>query len=130
MSPLAANVLTTNPPPAIDVQGAELLPAKIMQDAPGGACVLHGTHSPRNVISELHHVFPVYLQAKVWPDGKVRDPEKRPICSTSHNTVHYGLSYVLEHGTWPTDCARGSAHDLAAEGLRRYQAALAVPSAS
>ena len=84
-------------------------------------CWLHLNHHPITVFNERHHVFPEYLQRRVY--GRTLDQEKRSICSTGHNTVHGAITYFLDNGTWPK-YARGKTRELAQEAITRYQSAL------
>lgn len=86
-------------------------------------CTLHKVHTPPTVINEGHHIFPEYLQARVW--GETRDKRKQVICATTHNSVHHAIDTFLRHGVWPKE-VRGSARALAKLGIQRYNEALAA----
>lgn len=91
-------------------------------------CVLHSSHSPITVFNERHHVFPEYLQKRVW--GETRDKEVQSVCSTGHNTVHGAITYYLDKAAWPA-YAVGKTREMAAEAVKRYKEALdARPSLS
>lgn len=94
-------------------------PMQIGQDVK--PCVLHTSHSPVTVINEMHHVFPQEWQNDIW--GEVRDRTTASICSTSHNTIHAALRYYDKNGAFPTYCV-GATRDMAADALRRREAAL------
>jgi hypothetical protein len=83
-------------------------------------CELHTFHSPVTVYNEQHHVFPEYLQKRVW--GKTLDQTKVSICATGHNTVHGAITNYLDKGVWP-DYAKGKTLALAKEAVKRYQEA-------
>lgn len=95
--------------------------AQITQEE--GPCELHAYHNPITVINEGHHIFPQYLQIKVW--GEVRDNRKANICATAHNTVHYGIEHYLANGVFPAH-VRGKTRALAQLGIDRYHEALAA----
>jgi hypothetical protein len=94
--------------------------AAIPHDA--APCVLHKYHEPVTVLNELHHVFPQYLQESVWGKGITPDQEKRPICATSHNSVHVAITGYLKTGVWPRWCV-GKTRDLCEEAIARLNAA-------
>lgn len=73
-------------------------------------CVLHIWHSPVTVVNELHHPFPQAWQKKLW--GEVRDDRVVSVCATSHNSVHYAITYFQAYGDWPGWCV-GKTRDLA-----------------
>lgn len=85
-------------------------------------CTLHRVHKPKSWVQEKHHIFPEYLQRKVW--GETRDRETADICSTSHNTIHMIIERLERNGTIPKRVGR-SDRALALEGWRRYQKAIA-----
>lgn len=85
-------------------------------------CTLHRVHSPKSFVQERHHVFPEYLQKRVW--GSTVDRELRDICSTSHNTIHWILQSLERNGTVPKGVGRAD-RALALEGWRRFQKAIA-----
>lgn len=64
-------------------------------------CVLHRVHKPVPNRVELHHRFPLYLQAKVWQDvdpGKpatAHDKERIAVCEGGHSDVHIALNAML-----------------------------------
>lgn len=64
-------------------------------------CVLHRTHAPTPASSELHHVFPLYLQARKFDDvdpnkpATAHDKERVPVCGTGHSDVHLAIDDML-----------------------------------
>lgn len=56
-------------------------------------CELHKNHSPVVVRTQGHHIFPQYLQIKVY--GKVLHEELLWLCGTDHDSLHAWLSYAL-----------------------------------
>lgn len=84
-------------------------------------CQLHASHTPITIINELHHIFPEFLQRRVW--GKTVDQRKISICSTGHSSVHYAIDTYLRLGTWPSNIV-GKTRDLAQLAIERYEASL------
>ena len=94
-------------------------------------CVVHPHHHPLAATRELHHVFPLELQKKIWPEvtrddpATVHDKTLIAVCGTGHNNIHFALSalladsgllerpYAVDRGEWA----------LAQDALRRYQEA-------
>lgn len=70
-------------------------------------CVLHKTHRPRPSRVELHHRFPMYLQAKVWLDvdptkpATAHDKERIPVCEGGHSDVHVTINALILGGPIP-----------------------------
>lgn len=56
-------------------------------------CEVHGYHWPPYIETEGHHIFPVYLQNKVY--GKIVKPDLVWTCDTGHKNMHAWLSYLL-----------------------------------
>lgn len=83
-------------------------------------CSVHSAHTPVTVINELHHIFPEYMQRRVW--GMTKDQRKVSICATGHSSVHYGLEQFLRYGTWPRVIV-GSTRELAELAITRYKEA-------
>lgn len=86
-------------------------------------CALHLGHHPVTVYNEQHHIFPEYLQKRVW--GETRDKEKVSICATGHNTVHGAITAFLDTGIWPR-YATGKTRDLAKQAIIRYERAMGI----
>jgi hypothetical protein len=91
-------------------------------------CSIHKTHKPTPNSSELHHVFPLGLQAKVWADvdndrpSTAHDRDRVPLCGTGHTDVHVAIDALLAgrakpRGIGVTELA------LAKEAVRLYNAA-------
>lgn len=95
-------------------------PLTVNQDV--APCELHTSHSPITIVNERHHIFPLYLQTRVW--GEVQDQRKMVICSTAHNTVHFAIEYYFKNNKWPVNVV-GKTRDLAELAITRYQEALA-----
>ncbi len=84
-------------------------------------CVMGKDHRPVPRFTELHHVFPMYLQKRVW--GAVRDQTKEPTCGNHHTLVHEAIDHYEGFGEWPKWC-RGETRDMAERGWKMYVAAL------
>lgn len=91
-------------------------------------CVLHRNHRPVPSRSELHHRFPLYLQAKVWPDvdpsnpATAHDKERIPVCEGGHTDVHVAINAQLLGAPLPKGVGRAEKTE-AAEAVRRFRAA-------
>ncbi len=95
-------------------------------------CTLHKSHKPRPSTSELHHRFPVYLQAQVWPDvdptrpGTAHVKDRIPVCSDGHNDVHVALNALIAKG--PRHAGVGRAEQAEAKrAFDLFEAAKATP---
>lgn len=75
-------------------------------------CVGAGRHRPVPLITEQHHVFPLYLQARIWTDVDATRPstahvkEFANVCGNCHATVHVVLAAMLARTTPPAGVAR------------------------
>jgi len=64
-------------------------------------CIGAKVHRPKPLITEQHHIFPVYLQARVWSDVDPARPatahtkDKVMLCGNCHATVHMVLDALL-----------------------------------
>lgn len=57
-------------------------------------CELYVDHgSARPSITEGHHIFPVYLQNRVY--GRIERPDLIYVCSTCHENTHAWLYWLL-----------------------------------
>ncbi len=59
-------------------------------------CIGAESHTPADLWSERHHVFPKFLCDLA---GIPRRPELAPLCGTCHANVHHGIEHLLENGT-------------------------------
>lgn len=57
-------------------------------------CELHRSHSPVVVRTQGHHVFPMYLQRRVYA-GVVRLDDLLWLCGTGHDSLHAWLGWAL-----------------------------------
>lgn len=80
-------------------------------------CEIHATHSPITIINELHHVYPQFLQRRLW--GEVRDETLISLCATGHNTVHYAINHWLKNGEYPRSVI-GRTRDLVESAVNWY----------
>lgn len=93
-------------------------------------CVLHRTHKPVPNRVELHHRFPLYLQAQVWPDvepsrpSTAHDTERVPACEGGHTDIHITINAILVGAPMPKGAGRAEVAE-AQEALRRYKDAAA-----
>ncbi len=62
-------------------------------DAEKRPCELHTYHSPVVVRTQGHHVFPVYLQMRLWQELRLQ--ELLWICGTGHDSLHAWLPWAL-----------------------------------
>ncbi len=62
-------------------------------------CELYKYHAPVPVITQGHHVHPVFLQNRVY--GQIRDNELKWLCGTCHDTVHAWLYWLLGERAQP-----------------------------
>ncbi len=92
-------------------------------------CVAHRIHLPRPVLAELHHLFPLYLQHRVWASvdpmrpSTARVTERVPICPTGHSDVHAALDALLLGSKVPRGVGRGELA-LAKRAMEMYERAL------
>lgn len=56
-------------------------------------CEVHGYHWPPPIETEGHHIYPVYLQNRVF--GKIELPNLIWVCDTGHKNIHALLSWGL-----------------------------------
>lgn len=90
-------------------------------------CVGAKLHKPVPLITELHHVFPVYLQARVWADVDPARPQtahnkdRINLCGNCHASVHVLLDAMLAAKTLPK--APRKLVTFAMRGLAAYHAA-------
>lgn len=90
-------------------------------------CLLHRRHDPDPASSELHHVFPLYLQAQKFPGvdpnhpASAHDKERWPLCGTGHSDVHLAITALLEGKPKPRGVGNAE-QALAKEALARLNA--------
>lgn len=93
-------------------------------------CIVHKAHSPKQAISQLHHVFPIYLQQKVWPDATREHPHVPlliPVCGTGHDTIHYFIDLIQAAKDLPG--GRWNEKGWAIKAVMMFEKALANPNA-
>lgn len=75
-------------------------------------CTIHKTHKPTPASSELHHIFPLYLQARVWADvdpnrpSTARNKDRVAVCGTGHSDVHLAIDALLATKRTPRGVGR------------------------
>lgn len=97
--------------------------APLTADAREKPCAIHSMHGPKPRITQLHHVFPIELQKRVWPDadrdGPLRAKLVLPVCGTGHDNIHALIRLLEQHdGRWPLHAAQG--RDRTERWLARY----------
>jgi hypothetical protein len=89
-------------------------------------CVLHKRHDPDPSSSELHHVYPLYLQKQRWPDvdpqrpATAHDRERVPACPTGHVDIHRAIDALLDKRQRPKGVGLAETK-LAGEAILRHQ---------
>lgn len=103
-----------------DPQDWSSLPARMPFDQ--APCAVH-THSSGEVpaSTELHHIFPLYLQKAVGVPAGGEDNDRIPLCGSGHSDVHFAITAILTgrpmpRGVGPKELA------LAAEAVALYRA--------
>lgn len=92
-------------------------------------CVGAKIHRPKPLVSELHHVFPLYLQARVWDDvnpdrpSTAHDTERVALCGNCHSTVHTVITDLVASRQAPPRVAP-KLMAIAAEALELYRKAI------
>ncbi len=67
-------------------------------------CVLHKYHAPEPVMTEGHHIHPVFLQNRLY--GKIQDNILKYLCSNCHDAVHAWLYWLLGERREPPKVGR------------------------
>lgn len=90
-------------------------------------CVLHKRHDPDPASSELHHVFPLYLQKRKYGDvdpnrpATAHDKERIPVCGTGHSDVHLDIDAILAGHSRPKGVGRAE-QSIAQAAISRFNA--------
>lgn len=91
-------------------------------------CVLHRIHIPRPMVSQMHHAFPKYLQARALGITEERlvvdarfDRTTIPVCGTDHDTLHHLIDAALR-GDQPAG-GRGAMRKWAQYAVNRFNVA-------
>lgn len=75
----------------------------VLADPAVHVCGMHEDHGSAQVIRlELHHVFPQYLQRRVW--GEALNNTKDPLCPNGHDTLHFFIERMvsaIDHDAGP-----------------------------
>lgn len=69
------------------------LPKPRMASADVRPCEVHGYHWPPYLETEGHHIYPVYLQNRIF--GKIVLPDLVWTCDNGHKNIHAWLSFML-----------------------------------
>ena len=67
-------------------------------------CELAAYHAPAPVMTEGHHIHPVFLQNRVY--GQIRDNELKYLCGNCHDAVHAWLYWLLGERREPLNVGR------------------------
>ncbi len=67
-------------------------------------CELAAYHAPEPVMTEGHHIHPVFLQNRVY--GRIVDNELKFLCSNCHDAVHAWLYWLLGERRQPLNVGR------------------------
>lgn len=81
----------------------------------------HGSAVPS--VTQAHHVFPVYLQHRLW--GEVRDRTLLHLCGTCHDNVHAWLYWITGERAHPLPTPPARARLLAVKARDLYLTAAA-----
>lgn len=96
------------------------IPAPRQASANLQPCELYLDHgSSRPVITQGHHVFPVYLQNRVY--GHIRDGKLAYLCGTCHDSVHAWLYYLLGERKVPLSTVPNRAKAMAEVAAAWYE---------
>jgi hypothetical protein len=88
-------------------------------------CIVHQIHLPVPAAVELHHVFPVYLQARIWKTvdpvhpSTARDKERIPVCGSGHTDIHMAIDALIGKAKPPKGVGRAEL-GFAREAGKRY----------
>lgn len=86
-------------------------------------CALYADHgSSTPVITQGHHVYPVFLQNRVY--GEIRRGDLVWLCGTCHDSVHAWLYWLLKERREPTTAVPPRAQRLADVAFQWYEAAV------
>lgn len=77
-------------------------------------CALVAYHAPTPVMTEGHHIHPVYLQNRLY--GNIQDNELKYMCSNCHDAVHAWLYWIMGERRQPPNIGRAAK----AEAERTY----------
>lgn len=86
-------------------------------------CELVVYHAPTPVMTEGHHIHPVFLQMRLW--GEVKDNTLKFVCSNCHDAIHAWLYWLLGERRRPPYMGRNAQ----VEAYRTYSWYLALRDA-
>jgi hypothetical protein len=85
-------------------------------------CELHVVHRPVVVRTQGHHVFPIYLQKRLY-DGAVRHGDLLWLCGTGHDSLHAWLGYALGEAYKPAQRVGTETMERVAQVVEWYRGA-------
>lgn len=84
-------------------------------------CRLHRYHSPVLVRTQGHHMFPLYLQRRVY-DGEIRIHDILWLCGTGHDSIHAWLGWLLGESYKPDQRVGYETMDIVEAVVKWYRA--------
>lgn len=87
-------------------------------------CQLYTQHIPLVTRTQGHHVYPVYLQNRVF--GKIVIPELIWLCGNCHDSTHEWISWLLREAREPLPAPPPRARALASQTYDWFTAAQAL----
>ena len=89
-------------------------------------CELYTRHVPIVTRTQGHHIYPVYLQNRVY--GRIVHGDLIWLCGNCHDAVHEWLSWLLEEARQPAPAPPPRARALAQDAFDWFTATLAAKS--
>lgn len=84
-------------------------------------CELYAYHAPTVTRTQGHHIFPVYLQNRVY--GRIVLPDLIWLCGNCHDSTHEWLSWLLGDARHPDPVPPPRARALAQKAFDWYTTA-------
>lgn len=85
----------------MSVQDGHELIRPVTASAADLPCALYKDHgSATPVITQGHHIYPVYLQNRKY--GKIVDPSLMYLCGNCHDSIHTWLYWLMDERKMPT----------------------------
>lgn len=66
----------------------------LLANATDRPCELYTYHAPAVVVTEGHHIHPLYLQKRAY-EGEILDNELKFLCGNCHGAVHAWLYWLM-----------------------------------
>lgn len=101
-----------------------LVPEPQTAQADEHPCELYKTHSPVVCRTQGHHIYPVYLQNRVY--GKITIPTLMWLCGGCHDSTHTWLDWLLGEARKPSVLPSLRARKLAQSTYDWFTAAMAA----